>query len=223
MVRVIKKEQVAEREAQITEALQIFNRLSGKDFKVENPEYRMMIKLRLDEGHTIDDVKAVIIYKCREWKDVVKMYPYLSPNTLFKADNFSRYVDQVMNLPIKIDVEAELQPKFLATDMYNRCRMITQAQFDKAEEGYFQKDIIYNDDPNEPKFKVKIDFGSGMIREVTQTQFYRAEEGYFVRVIGERNDLIEEPKFRVCDIYGSRFEVTQTQFDKAEEGYLTRI
>lgn len=44
------------------------------------------------EGRTMDDFKAVIDFKVQEWAEDPKMSSYLTPQTLFRAGNFDKYL-----------------------------------------------------------------------------------------------------------------------------------
>lgn len=50
------------------------------------------INARLDEGHSVDDCKAVIDHKFKEWGSDEKMAQYLRPATLFQPGKFQGYL-----------------------------------------------------------------------------------------------------------------------------------
>ena len=54
-----------------------------------------LIRARLAEGYSVQDVKAVIDAKVSEWQHKPEMAMYLRPETLFGARKFSGYVGQV--------------------------------------------------------------------------------------------------------------------------------
>jgi uncharacterized phage protein (TIGR02220 family) len=54
-----------------------------------------LIRARLGEGYSVQDVKAVIDAKVSEWQSKPEMAVYLRPETLFGARKFSGYVGQV--------------------------------------------------------------------------------------------------------------------------------
>lgn len=58
------------------------------------------ISKRIEEGHTLDKVKAVVWFKSREWKGDKTMQKFLRPATLFNKEKFNNYVFQ---LPEKIN------------------------------------------------------------------------------------------------------------------------
>ena len=59
--------------------------------KVENNFKR--IKARLNDGFTVEDMKVVIDKKCQEWKGT-EFERYLTPETLFRPNNFEKYLNQ---------------------------------------------------------------------------------------------------------------------------------
>jgi uncharacterized phage protein (TIGR02220 family) len=50
--------------------------------------------LRLREGYTESDCRAVIARKVRDWLHDDKMSRYLTPETLFRRSNFERYIGE---------------------------------------------------------------------------------------------------------------------------------
>jgi uncharacterized phage protein (TIGR02220 family) len=70
-----------------------FNKLADKNFR-DTETNRKMIRSRLNEGYTKEDVAKVVRLKVREWKDNPKMNKYLRFTTLFAATNFSNYLQE---------------------------------------------------------------------------------------------------------------------------------
>jgi len=85
--------------ADYAEVISYLNEKAGKGFK-NLPANQKFIKARLNDGHTISDLKAVIDHKTAEWKDDRKMVAYLRPATLFNASNFEGYLSIVNLDPI---------------------------------------------------------------------------------------------------------------------------
>jgi uncharacterized phage protein (TIGR02220 family) len=54
-----------------------------------------LIRGRLAEGATVDEIKAVIDAKVKEWKGDRQWAKYLRPDTLFNATKFAQYVGQL--------------------------------------------------------------------------------------------------------------------------------
>jgi uncharacterized phage protein (TIGR02220 family) len=71
-------------------ALTFLNEKTGRNYEPV-PANVDPIVARLKQGSTLDDIRAVIAKKCREWSGDEKMAPYLRPKTLFNATNFANY------------------------------------------------------------------------------------------------------------------------------------
>jgi phage replication O-like protein O len=54
-----------------------------------------LVRARLGEGYSADEIRAVIKAKCEEWRFNRKMVKYLRPSTLFNATKFSQYAGQL--------------------------------------------------------------------------------------------------------------------------------
>jgi uncharacterized phage protein (TIGR02220 family) len=73
------------------DVLQYLNQKTGKGFMPVAANLDL-IKARLKEGVTAEQIKAVIDAKVLEWAGSQKMEQYLRPKTLFAASNFANYV-----------------------------------------------------------------------------------------------------------------------------------
>lgn len=51
-----------------------------------------MVSARLEEGYSMDKIKAVVWFKTRQWLKDEKMKKYLRPDTLFNRTKFNSYV-----------------------------------------------------------------------------------------------------------------------------------
>jgi len=145
--RVKKHRDNAKLEPVVTEILEMFNKLTGKNLKVTTDAHRKHVRGRLADGFTVDDFKKVIIWKIQQWGDNPKMAMYIRPETLFIPGKFDQYLNEIpKNNPLtNLDVKAQNpntpdQAVIAVTDLYGRRRVITKEQFDQAEEGYFRKD-----------------------------------------------------------------------------------
>ena len=79
------------------EIIEYLNNATGKNFKpVES--HAKHIRSRLAEGHTVDDIKAVIDRKTAQWKNTENA-EYLRPATLFNAEKFNQYIGEVGQPP----------------------------------------------------------------------------------------------------------------------------
>lgn len=76
---------------QAREALDFLNRKTGRNFRPVSVHLEM-IEARIKEGYSLEDIKAVIAMKCREWMHDEVMTKFLRPATLFARSNFSNYV-----------------------------------------------------------------------------------------------------------------------------------
>ncbi len=76
---------------QAKEALEFLNRKTGRNFRPVSVHLEM-IEARIKEGYTLEDIKAVIAMKVREWMHDEVMTKFLRPATLFARSNFSNYV-----------------------------------------------------------------------------------------------------------------------------------
>lgn len=70
------------------------NDKANKRYSTNGKEHIKYIKARLNEGKTIEQFKTIIDKKVPEWIDSDKMNKYLVPSTLFRPDNFEKYLNQ---------------------------------------------------------------------------------------------------------------------------------
>lgn len=63
-------------------------------YRFNNSRTNSYINARIKEGYTVDDFKAVIDVKHKEWFGT-DMAKYLTPETLFRPSNFEKYLNQV--------------------------------------------------------------------------------------------------------------------------------
>jgi uncharacterized phage protein (TIGR02220 family) len=76
------------REAQ--EVLDFLNAKTGSNYQAVDSNLKL-IAARLKEGATVDDCRAVVAMKVREWGNNELMADYLRPKTLFNSTNFAQY------------------------------------------------------------------------------------------------------------------------------------
>ena len=77
------------------------NELNNTKYKADSEETLKLIKGRLDEGYTQEDLLLVVDKMSYLWnrevkKDEKDMRPYLRPSTLFRKSNFENY----LNMPV---------------------------------------------------------------------------------------------------------------------------
>ena len=68
------------------------NRSAGTHYKATTANTRKLIKARLKEGFTVDEIKMVIDKKCADWLRNPAMVEYLRPETLF-GNKFESYLN----------------------------------------------------------------------------------------------------------------------------------
>jgi uncharacterized phage protein (TIGR02220 family) len=72
------------------QVLNFLNEKTGRNYEPV-PANIELIVARLKEGATVDDCRAVVAKKCREWSADEKMSEYLRPATLFNRTKFAQY------------------------------------------------------------------------------------------------------------------------------------
>lgn len=72
------------------EVLIFLNEKTGRNYEPVEANLKPLMA-RLREGASVDDLRAVVAKKCREWGGDPKMDIYLRPKTLFTATNFANY------------------------------------------------------------------------------------------------------------------------------------
>lgn len=70
------------------------NQQSGRAYQAVQANLNLILA-RLKEGATLDQCKAVVDAKAREWLNDPKMVKYLRPKTIFNATNFAQYVGEL--------------------------------------------------------------------------------------------------------------------------------
>lgn len=74
------------------EVVNYLNRRAGTQYRATTANTRKLIKARLKEGFTVEDMKLVIDKKCAEWLGNASMAQYLRPETLF-GNKFESYLN----------------------------------------------------------------------------------------------------------------------------------
>lgn len=75
---------------QADEVIQFLNRKAGKNFRLVDT-HKKHIKARLKSGITVQQLKAIIVVKTREWNGTDQAQ-YLRPATLFNETNCENYL-----------------------------------------------------------------------------------------------------------------------------------
>jgi uncharacterized phage protein (TIGR02220 family) len=78
-------------------AVEVLNFLNGKTGRQYKPKPGTLepILARLREGATVEDLRAVVAKKCRDWVGDPTMNQYLRPKTLFRRENFANYEGEI--------------------------------------------------------------------------------------------------------------------------------
>jgi len=80
-----------ENEIEIENIVIILNEILNTNYSSKTEKTKTLIKARLKEGFTVDDFKAVITFKNKQWGTDVKMREFLRPETLF-SNKFESYL-----------------------------------------------------------------------------------------------------------------------------------
>lgn len=75
----------------VNEVIDYLNEKAGRSFQA-SPANVKFVAARIREGATVDQLKAVVDAKVRDWLHDPKMNQYLRPETLFNASKFASYV-----------------------------------------------------------------------------------------------------------------------------------
>jgi len=78
----------------VREVINHLNIVLGSKYKHSTKSHSENISARLNEGHSVKDLKLVIDSKSKEWITDKKMSQYLRPSTLFSASKFQGYLRQ---------------------------------------------------------------------------------------------------------------------------------
>ena len=73
--------------------IEMFRVITGKKIKL-NAERKTTIIARAKEKNTLEDFEKVIRVKFDEWKDDPKFSKFITPETLFRVSNFTKYLEQ---------------------------------------------------------------------------------------------------------------------------------
>ena len=91
----IDKDILSEKKSEdVKSVIDYLNEVLGTRYTYHSKTNNSMIKARLDEGHTVDDFKAVIDKKYAQWHGDPKMSAYLRPETLFAPSHFESYLNE---------------------------------------------------------------------------------------------------------------------------------
>ena len=111
--------------------IQWFNQKTGKRFK-DVESNRKIIRTRIKEGYTKQDLALVTEFKVKQWKDDPKMNQYLRITTIFAPGHFANYLNEAQGAN---EVNTSEQAEQSATDMNDLDRQ-QEENLRRAEEKY---------------------------------------------------------------------------------------
>lgn len=76
----------------VKQVIDSLNSMTGSKYRAGTKSHASHISARLNDGHSVDDLIAVIGFKCKEWLHDPKMAQYLRPETIFQAGKFNGYL-----------------------------------------------------------------------------------------------------------------------------------
>jgi len=88
------KNTVGQKPDDAKQVLEFLNQKTGRHYEPVKANLQL-ITARLKEGASVDDLRAVVAKKCREWAGDPKMAQYLRPATLFNATKFAQYAGEL--------------------------------------------------------------------------------------------------------------------------------
>lgn len=88
-------------EKDIQAIVDYLNEKTQSKYSAKTNETRKSITARLKDGYTVDDFKAVIDSKVKEWFNDADMRKYLRPSTLFRPSNFESYLNEANRPAVK--------------------------------------------------------------------------------------------------------------------------
>lgn len=94
VARFLAQQQREERKVPVKEITDYLNTTCRTNFSPQADYLRRLVKARWNEGYRLEDFKAVIDAKARQWLTDPKMVKYLRPKTLFSASNFDGYLQE---------------------------------------------------------------------------------------------------------------------------------
>jgi len=125
------------------EILEYLNKKAGKKFKISAESNLKIIRARISEGYTLENLKEVVDKKSSEWSSLVfsdgkPASNYLRPSTLFASKHFENYLNEeppnkiVSDNPNKMTgfgvTEAELLKVFIKSGAQPQRRKINSCE-----------------------------------------------------------------------------------------------
>jgi len=92
--KVKKKWGLKEYDEEVKEAIEFYNNLTGRKLSYKKESQTKLLRARLIEGYTLNEIKKVIANRYEEWKDNDVMAKNLYPTTLFRPSKFPKYLEE---------------------------------------------------------------------------------------------------------------------------------
>lgn len=118
----------ADTESTIDEVIDKMNDTWGTKYRKKTESNRAYIRGRVRDGHSKEELFAVINHMHSRWGSDPKMSPYLRPCTIFAPSKFEGYLSESPMSSVK---------KLTVKDPFGNVRLILKEQYERAEEGYF--------------------------------------------------------------------------------------
>lgn len=80
------------------QVITMFNQITGRNFMGSKSDL-LLVKARLSDGFTVEDMRLVFESKNMEWRHDPKMSKYLAPETILRASNFEKYLQAARSAP----------------------------------------------------------------------------------------------------------------------------
>lgn len=87
---------------ELKEVLELFKELTGMGYriptsrsKIKNYGAYKLVSARLRDGASLQDIKNIIIFKCRQWENDDRMQQYRTYHTILLKRNFDKYQTEI--------------------------------------------------------------------------------------------------------------------------------
>lgn len=94
MPKILELKQPLTKRQQAEEVIAFLNEKTGRRYKPTQVNLDFILA-RFKEGYTIEECRAVVAMKVREWAQDDKMVKYLRPATLFNREKFNQYAGEL--------------------------------------------------------------------------------------------------------------------------------
>ena len=135
--RVQKHRANKEHEDKIEEVIKRFNEMTGLNLSINTASHRTIISGRLNDGHSVETMLAVVAWKQKEWSKDERMKKYIRPSTLFNPGKFDNYLNEIPKDLMQAMVDGTL---LKVRNIQGTIQNVTQEQYDNASPGFY--DII---------------------------------------------------------------------------------